>query len=112
VPSPSAPDLAGRRLLAFAGIGRPGKFFATLAGLGAELAETRSFPDHHLYRPAEIEALVERARALDALPVTTEKDRVRLPADLAKHVEVLPVEVAWRDPKALDRLLARLPSHG
>ena len=110
-PAPDAPDLAGRRLLAFAGIGRPEKFFATLAGLGAELAETRSFPDHHPYRPAEIEALVERARALGALPVTTEKDRVRLPADLAKHVEVLPVEVAWRDPKALDRLLARLALH-
>ncbi len=111
-PAPGAPDLAGRKLLAFAGIGRPEKFFATLAGLGAELAETRSFPDHHPYRPAEIEALIERARALRALPVTTEKDRVRLPADLAKHVEVLPVEVAWRDPGALDRLLARLPSHG
>jgi len=108
VPSPDAPDLAGRRLLAFAGIGRPEKFFATLADLGAELAETRAFPDHHPFRPAEIEALVARGRALGALPVTTEKDRARLPADLAKHVEVLPVEVAWRDPEALERLLARL----
>lgn len=112
VPSPGAPDLAGRRVLAFAGIGRPEKFFETLAGLRAELAETRAFPDHHRYRPAEIEALVTRARALGALPVTTEKDRVRLPADLAKHVGVLPVEVAWRDPEALERLLARLALHG
>jgi tetraacyldisaccharide 4'-kinase len=112
VPSPDAPDLAGRKVLAFAGIGRPEKFFATLAELGAELAETRAFPDHHPYRPAEIEALVARGRALGALPVTTEKDRVRLPADLARQVEVLPVEVAWRDPEALERLLARLPRHG
>ncbi len=49
---------------------------------------------------------------LDALPVTTEKDRVRLPADLATGLAVLPVEVAWRDPEALERLLARLPPHG
>jgi tetraacyldisaccharide 4'-kinase len=112
VPSLGAPDLAGRKVLAFAGIGRPEKFFATLEDAGAELAETRSFPDHHAYRPAEIEALVARARALGALPVTTEKDRVRLPADLTAGIEVLPVEVAWRDPQALERLLVRLPSHG
>jgi tetraacyldisaccharide 4'-kinase len=111
VPSPDAPDLAGRRILAFAGIGRPGKFFATLAGLGAELADTQAFPDHHAYHPAEIEGLVARARTLGALPVTTEKDHVRLPADLAQQVEVLPVEVVWRDPEALDSLLARLPVH-
>jgi tetraacyldisaccharide 4'-kinase len=112
VPSPDAPDLAGRKVLAFAGIGRPEKFFETLRDLGAELAETRAFADHHAYRPGEVESLVARARALGALPVTTEKDRVRLPAELAREVEVLPVEVAWRDPAALDRLLARLPAHG
>jgi tetraacyldisaccharide 4'-kinase len=111
-PAPGAAELTGRRVLAFAGIGHPGKFFATLANLGAELAETRAFPDHYPYRSAEIAALIERARALEALPVTTEKDLQRLPAELATEISVLPVEVAWRDPEAVDRLLARLPSHG
>ncbi len=112
VPAPGAPELAGRRVLAFAGIGRPGKFFATLTGLGAELAETRAFPDHYRYRPGDIEALLDRARALGAAPITTEKDRLRLPASLAAGIEVLPVEVAWQDPEALDGLLARLASNG
>ncbi len=111
-PASGAPDLAGQRVLAFAGIGRPEKFFATLRNLGAELAEARPFPDHHPYRPAEVDDLRARARALDALPITTEKDRLRLPGDLADTIAVLPIEVAWHDPDALDRLLARLPPHG
>ena len=48
---------AGLRVLAFAGIGRPEKFFATLRGIGADLAETRAFPDHHAYRPHDLAAL-------------------------------------------------------
>ena len=112
VAAPDAPDLAGRRVFAFAGIGRPGKFFATLRDLGAKLAGTRSFPDHHRYQPAEVDDLRNHARALDALPVTTEKDRLRLPGSLADNIAVLPVEVAWQDPETLDRLLARLPPDG
>ena len=57
-------------------------------------------------------ALLDRARALDALPITTEKDRLRLPGDLAESIEVLPVQVAWQNPKALDRLLAGLRTNG
>ena len=53
--------LAGSRLLAFAGIGRPEKFFATLRALGAVLVGTRAFPDHHPYRTAEIEQLLRNA---------------------------------------------------
>jgi len=111
-PAPQAPDLARQRIFAFAGIGRPGKFFTTLRDLGAELAGTRAFPDHHPYRPAEIDDLRDRARALDARLITTEKDRLRLPGNLGEGIAVLPVEVAWQDPQALDRLLARLPAHG
>jgi tetraacyldisaccharide 4'-kinase len=112
-PAPSAAGrLAGRRVLAFAGIARPEKFFATLRDLGAELAETEAFPDHHPFRAGEVEGLIVRARALDALPVTTEKDLQRLPAELAAHVEVLPVAVDWQEPARLDELLARLSRHG
>src|SRR6516162_909935 len=49
--------LSGMRLSAFAGIGRPEKFFATLRALGAELVSTPAFPDHHPFRIAELEEL-------------------------------------------------------
>lgn len=109
VPEPqAAAALAGRRVLAFAGIGRPEKFFRTLEALGADIAARIPFPDHHPFTPAELRALLDRAAALDALAVTTEKDMVRLPAALRGRVRALPVAVTWEEPDALDRLLAPL----
>lgn len=68
-----------RALYAFAGIGRPEKFFLTLEGEGYRLAARRSFPDHHAYSFADLTAILDAADTLDAVPVTTEKDQVRLP---------------------------------
>jgi tetraacyldisaccharide 4'-kinase len=106
-PAPDAPPVAGRRLLAFAGISRPGKLFATLGAAGAELIACERFPDHHRYRRAEIERLLSRAARADARCITTAKDAVRLPPDLRARVAVLPVKIGWRTPDALDRLLER-----
>ena len=100
-----ARSLAGRRVLAFAGIGRPDKFFATARGLGVELAETRSFADHHRYTPAELDHLAARAHALGAGLLTTAKDAARLPAPARGDVAVLGVRVTWADPQAFDRWL-------
>nr|WP_246512819.1 tetraacyldisaccharide 4'-kinase [Azospirillum picis] len=108
----AAAALAGRDVLAFAGIGRPEKFFATLEALGARVVERAPFADHHPFRPAEIEALLARAAAHGALPVTTAKDAVRLPAALRERVGVLPVAVRWEEEGALDALLDRLPLKG
>ena len=101
----AAARLAGRDVLAFAGIGRPEKFFATLETLGARVGERVAFADHHPYRPAEVAALIDRAAATGAMPVTTAKDAVRLPPDLRSRVEVLPVSVRWEDDGALAALL-------
>ena len=101
-----APLLAGRKVLAFAGIGRPEKFFASLEGAGAEIVRRQSFADHHSYRRAEIEALLADAERLGAECITTTKDRVRLPRDLRDRILVLPVVLRWREPAAIDRLLA------
>lgn len=78
-PTPSARSLAGERVIAFAGLGRPEKFFHMLETLGARVIATRSFADHHVYRPRDIARLQARARAEGAMLVTTEKDFVRLP---------------------------------
>ena len=96
---------AGRRIVAFAGIGRPEKFFDTLRSVGADLVDCRAFPDHHPYRAADLAAIRERARAQNAAIVTTEKDAVRLPRELRAEVDVLTVQVRWDDEAALDRLL-------
>ncbi|ALG69756.1 tetraacyldisaccharide 4'-kinase [Azospirillum thiophilum] len=103
----AAAGLAGHEVLAFAGIGRPEKFFATLEALGARVVERVSFADHHPYRPAEVAALIDRAAALGALPVTTAKDAVRLPPDLRGQVRVLPVSVRWA-PEGAEVLAALL----
>ncbi|MCJ2053473.1 tetraacyldisaccharide 4'-kinase [Methylobacterium sp. J-070] len=94
-------DLAGRRCLGFAGIGRPEKFFATLAETGAEIVGTRPFPDHHPYRDREMDALASEARRLDAELVTTEKDAVRLPPAYAGGVRVLRVRLVVDAAEAL-----------
>lgn len=100
---PEADDLTGRRCLAFAGIGRPEKFFATVTEMGAVIAGTRSFPDHHPYRSGDLAALLAAARRLGADLVTTEKDAVRLPADLLPRVRVVRVRLVLDDPEGLTR---------
>ncbi len=99
--------LAGRRVFAFAGIGRPAKFFATLAEAGAEVVGERSFADHHPYTAADLVALEEVAAEADATLITTAKDAVRLPPD-AGDVAVLIVRLEWDDEAAVMRLLEPL----
>lgn len=99
-------DWAGRRVVAFAGIGRPQKFFDTLRGLGAEIAAERAFADHHPYRAAELAALSALAGREWACLVTTEKDAMRLPAPARAGIRVLRVALALTDEDVLRRQLA------
>lgn len=110
VPDPAvAAALAGRRVLAFAGIGRPEKFFATLRTLGAEVVRAEGFPDHHAYTREERARLLAAARREDLLPVTTEKDAARLAGDaLGTAATALPVRLAFAGPADLTALLERL----
>ncbi len=107
--APGATDaLRGARIFAFAGIARPQKFFATLEAAGATVVATRSFPDHRIPARRAFAAMAAEAERLDARLATTEKDWVRL--DQATRARVLPVavELQFRDPDALQRLLAPL----
>ena len=105
-----ADKLAGQRVYAFAGIARPQKFFATLEAIGAEVVGTRAFPDHHPYEDSDLEDVLLSAQKLQATPVTTEKDAVRLPPARREQVSVLPVALAWDRPEVVDRLLGPLLS--
>lgn len=107
-PGPEAEAVRGREVIAFAGIGRPAKFFATLESCGAALVATEDFPDHHPYSRAEIERLLAEAEARGALLATTAKDAVRLPADLRRHVTVVTVALEWSDGSLLAHLLDRV----
>ncbi|KLK91592.1 tetraacyldisaccharide 4'-kinase [Microvirga vignae] len=74
----SVEKLNGRKVLAFAGIGRPEKFFDTLRACGAIVEESRAFPDHHPYKRSDLDSLRREAEERGLLAVTTEKDLVRI----------------------------------
>jgi len=103
-PDRRSDEWRGRRVLAFAGIGRPEKFFQTARETGADVVAVRPFPDHHRFGEREISVLLEEARALDATPVCTEKDAVRLPVDRRALFGVIGMTVEWDAPDAPDRL--------
>jgi tetraacyldisaccharide 4'-kinase len=109
----TAARLQGRRVLAFAGIGRPEKFFATLEACGVVIARARALPDHHPYTEGDIRKLLEGARRDALLPVTTEKDLVRIAGlrpELAQAVTALPVTLLFSDEEPLLRMLRALVS--
>jgi tetraacyldisaccharide 4'-kinase len=111
VPDPEiVASLANKRVLAFAGIGDPEKFFAMLRAAGVEVGATRSFPDHHRYRRDEAQALRETAEREHLMLVTTEKDIARMhgateTTELAAAARALPVTLALDDEPAFKALL-------
>jgi tetraacyldisaccharide 4'-kinase len=107
----AAQSLAGKKVLAFAGIGRPEKFFDTLRDCGAAVEAAHSFPDHHRYKAADLTALRLEAETRGLRAVTTEKDFARIAA--VKDAEpwpdlmVLPVQLRIEDVAGLRNLLLR-----
>ena len=101
-------DWQGLRVLAFAGIGQPQKFFTTLRGEGAILAATISLDDHQPLSSALMQRLEAQAKSLNAQLVTTEKDAIRLPDTFRDKVLTLPVRLQVADWRPLDAALANL----
>ena len=109
---PSIATLAGRRVVAFAGIALPEKFFTPLRDAGAVIAAARPFTDHHANTAAELDKLLREATEQDALLVTTPKDAVRLPPAIRSRVIVIGVGLNWREPSEIDQLLDRIIASG
>lgn len=101
----------GRKVLAFAAIGNPEKFFASLRSAGADIVDARSFGDHHHFAEDEAAELIDTAAAQDLQLVTTSKDMVRLAhakgkvAELAEKTDVLEVRLDFDPPKLAQTLI-------
>ena len=96
--------LRGKRVLAFAGIGDPTRFFNTLRASGIEVAGQRAFADHNAYSQAEIESLIAEARRETLTLVTTEKDLARR-RDWAQQIVPFPVTLEFDDPALLRKFV-------
>jgi tetraacyldisaccharide 4'-kinase len=110
-PEPAAiAKLAGTRVLAYAGIADPGKFFATLEDNSITVAARRGFPDHHRFAVKEIADLLAQSDRERLALVTTEKDLARLAGDphaseLVARTTALPVALKVRDPAGFERMV-------
>lgn len=98
-------NFAMQRVVAFAGIGRPAKFFATLDEMGAEVVEAVPFADHYAYPESVLRRLRRTADMTGAMLVTTEKDAVRLPPAFRREVMTVSVTLEPEEPEALMALI-------
>ncbi|MEF3048072.1 tetraacyldisaccharide 4'-kinase [Pseudotabrizicola sp. L79] len=101
-------DWQGQRVLAFAGIGHPEKFFATLKAEGAEVVKAVALDDHQPISDILLNRLEAEAQVLGAQLVTTEKDQIRLPAAHRHRVLAMVVRLQFDDATALESALDRL----
>ena len=93
--------------VAFAGIGRPQKFYQSLEDCGINLIKTVDFPDHHFYQTAELQSLIEQATNLNADLFTTAKDMVKIPAEMRSFFKVLEIKIEWKNEQALKEFLLK-----
>ena len=85
-----------KKIIAFAGIGFPNKFYNLLKKINFNVLETKDFPDHHIYKKNELNLLIQKSKLLNATLVTTEKDYVKIGEmedKIKKHILPFPVKL-------------------
>lgn len=105
IPAVKSRSLLNKKVFAFAGIGRPEKFFTMLINEGYKVTGKQDFPDHHQFTKAEISKLLHLAQIKNSKLITTSKDYVRLTAAQQKDIIMLPITLKWNDKSALDNIL-------
>ncbi|WNK00009.1 tetraacyldisaccharide 4'-kinase [Thalassospiraceae bacterium LMO-JJ14] len=105
MPDPRMASVKGKKVIAFAGIGRPEKFFDTLLEAGAEIRKTLGYPDHYQFLDRELDFLLQSAEDSGAEVVTTEKDHARLSDAYKSRIVPFPVQLEWEDAPALENFL-------
>lgn len=95
-------------LVAFAGIGRPQKFFSSLQAKGANLVQELAFADHHPYRPKDVVNILAWKQHSKIRLITTAKDLVRWPKNWRKEVLVWPVELVFDPPADSEQILQEI----
>ncbi|NKB22224.1 MAG: tetraacyldisaccharide 4'-kinase [Alphaproteobacteria bacterium] len=106
------PDLTDKKVFAFAGIARPSKFYATLQEMNCDIVGSRNFPDHHKFDAEEVIKICDHASQLGAIPVTTEKDYVRLPEEAHALIKSVHISLEWEEANAHERLLEKVLVNG
>lgn len=96
-------NLKNKRVLAFAGIADPDKFFDTLTSIGAFISLARTWPDHHYFADDELGELYQTAEAGDLILVTTEKDAMRLARGSETACRVLEKAITLRIDMTFDQ---------
>jgi tetraacyldisaccharide 4'-kinase len=97
-------NLKHENFIAFAGIGRPEKFFKSVEKANGIILEEVAFGDHHVFKDEEIEDLISLANNKKAGLITTEKDYVRIKDKYKKYIQTLPVSIKWKNNKILNIL--------
>ncbi len=108
--NPPIQSFSKQSVIAFAGIGRPEKFFQTLKDNQLILVKMLSFPDHHTYTPNDLHKLLLLHHHYQVPLVTTPKDYVKLPNQFKSFITPLQVHLTWHDPNSLHKIFQMLPT--
>ena len=105
--APVPQKIKNPHIIAFAGIGRPSKFYRSLRESGFNLLKTFDFPDHHYYTEKELFELIGESEKLGADIYTTSKDFVKIPSELKSRFKVLEISICWDNAQELADFIFR-----